>query len=330
MKLPHSTGRNMLPASALDSDGCLWATWATDLRSTRSFLPHQLQIRIANFGKDENVPAPKLVPYQRQSVPSEPIHAKERDQVRRIRSYQINSRGRTYSVFRGDLHCHTDISADGLNDGSLLDAYRYARDAAALDFPGISDHSSGADEPYAWWLSQKTADLFQVSGKFVTFYGYERSVEYPNGHRNVFFVNRGAGITPIAPVEAAGWEGADRLFWYLRRAGGFCIPHTTGRTSGTDWRDNDPEVEPVVEIYQGMRDTYEHPGAPRPKRLWATFLDPSKPVPRASSTEAGPSFRPLGFVSNALAEGFRLGFIASSDHISTHISYACLIRDGIA
>ena len=32
---------------------------------------------------------------------------------------------------------------------------------------------------------------------------------------------------------------------------------------GTDWRDNDPAVEPIVEIYQGDRMSYEHEGAPR-------------------------------------------------------------------
>jgi hypothetical protein len=30
---------------------------------------------------------------------------------------------------------------------------------------------------------------------------------------------------------------------------------------GTDWRDNDPVVEPVVEIYQGDRQNYEMPDA---------------------------------------------------------------------
>jgi hypothetical protein len=31
-----------------------------------------------------------------------------------------------------------------------------------------------------------------------------------------------------------------------------------------------------------------------------------------------------GFVSDALQQGMRMGFIASSDHMSTHRSYACL------
>ena len=64
-------------------------------------------------------------------------------------------------------------------------------------------------------------------------------------------------------------------------------------------------MEPVVEIYQGCRQNYEMPGAPR------------------SITETRPigGWRPLGFVSRALKKGYLLGFQASSDHISTHISY---------
>jgi hypothetical protein len=38
-------------------------------------------------------------------------------------------------------------------------------------------------------------------------------------------------------------------------------------------------------------------------------------------------FRPAGFVSLALAKGYRLGFQASSDHISTHVSYACVVAE---
>jgi hypothetical protein len=77
---------------------------------------------------------------------------------------------------------------------------------------------------------------------------------------------------------------------------------------GTDWRDNDPVVEPVVEIYQGDRQNYEMPGAPRTN---------------AENDSIG-GWQPLGFVSLALEKGYRLGFQASSDHISTHMSYCNL------
>jgi hypothetical protein len=36
-------------------------------------------------------------------------------------------------------------------------------------------------------------------------------------------------------------------------------------------------------------------------------------------------FRPLGYVWNAWEKGYKLGVQASSDHISTHISYACTL-----
>ncbi len=78
---------------------------------------------------------------------------------------------------------------------------------------------------------------------------------------------------------------------------------------GTDWRDNDSAVEPIVEIYQGDRNNYEHQGAPRSA---------------TRETQIG-GFEPAGFVWNALSKGYKLGFQASSDHISTHISYAVVL-----
>jgi hypothetical protein len=61
----------------------------------------------------------------------------------------------------------------------------------------------------------------------------------------------------------------------------------------------------VVEIYQGCRQNYEEPGAPR--------------APSVDDAIGG--WRPNGFVWRALEKGYRLGFQSSSDHTSTHISY---------
>ena len=326
--LPRSNGRNdMMSATAISKQGDLWATWSTDHRNTKSYLPHQLQLQLGRFESDEKLGKLDLVDYQMISESHHPIQPLEEQQVKKIRSYRIQLGQKQYSIYRGDLHRHTDVSLDGNNDGSLLDAYRYARDAAALDFVGVADHTDAIEEFYNWWHSHKVADLFQVSNTVVSFYGYERSVEFPNGHRNIFFIKRGNKITPISKGEARGVEGTERLFWHLNRTNGFSVPHTTGRTSGTDWRDNDPKVENLVELFQGMRDTYEYPGAPRPKQLCLQFFKPNQPVPRASSSEESPSFRRLGFVWKALEKGHKLGFIASSDHISGHISYACLLAE---
>jgi hypothetical protein len=95
------------------------------------------------------------------------------------------------------------------------------------------------------------------------------------------------------------------LYEYLRQFDGVCASHTSGTDMGTDWRDGDPKVEPIVEIYQGCRQNYEMPGAPRSNT--------------AENSIGG--WRPFGFVSLALQKGYRLGFQSSSDHGSTHISY---------
>jgi hypothetical protein len=78
---------------------------------------------------------------------------------------------------------------------------------------------------------------------------------------------------------------------------------------GTDWRDNDPDSEPVVEIYQGDRQNYEMPDAPRSN----------------NEKDSIGGWRPLGFVNLALEKGYKLAFEASSDHISTHMSYCNLL-----
>src|SRR5208337_2575623 len=59
---------------------------------------------------------------------------------------------------------------------------------------------------------------------------------------------------------------------------------------------------------------YEHLGAPR---------SPTK------ETQIG-GYEPAGFVWNAFEKGYRLGFQASSDHISTHISFAVVLTDDIS
>ena len=102
------------------------------------------------------------------------------------------------------------------------------------------------------------------------------------------------------------------LYDYLKELDGICASHTSATGMGTDWRDIDPEVEPFVEIFQGHRNSYEHLGAPRVARR---------------PGEAIGGWQPLGMVWNALAMQYRLGFQASSDHISTHISYAIALAE---
>jgi len=243
---------------------------------------------------------------------------KEAAQVEACRTLRITVGGRTLRLLRGEFHRHTEISNDGGGDGMLMDMWRYGLDAAALDWIGNGDHDNGGGREYSWWITQKTTDLFFVPRAFAPVYSYERSCSYPDGHRNVVFAHRGVRTLPRLrggqgkamdelPEDAARPPTPDTqmLYKYLLEHDGICASHTSGTDMGTDWRDNHPKVEPVVEIYQGCRQNYEMPGAPRANT--------------AENSIGG--WRPLGFVSLALKKGYRLGFQASSDHISTHISY---------
>src|SRR4029078_10290781 len=109
-------------------------------------------------------------------TPTTPVHPRESEQVRRIRDYKIKSGGKTSHIYRGDLHRHTDISNDGMGDGTLMDLHRYALDAAGLDFVLVGDHNMGNDNEYCWWRTQHSNDLYTVPGAFISMYGYERSV----------------------------------------------------------------------------------------------------------------------------------------------------------
>ncbi len=225
-------------------------------------------------------------------------------------------------IARGEFHRHSEISMDGGNDGTLLDQWRYVIDAAELDWVGCCDHDNGEGREYSWWISQKLTDVFLVPGKFTPLFSYERSVAYPEGHRNVLFAERGVRPLPrfygssnsSSPNEndPAPAPDTQMLYGYLRQFNGITAAHTTATGMGTDWRDNDPNAEPIVEIYQGDRQNYEIPDAPRSN----------------SEKDSIGGWRPKGFVSVALDKGYRLGFEASSDHISTHMSYANALVKG--
>jgi hypothetical protein len=316
---PYSTGRNdMRGAISRDAQGNIVAAWPTDRRNFRDFVNALPDVFAARFpAKTEPVATMKLVAYKSQPAEAQPVHPNEAADVAGIRNYTYKLNGKSYHIYRGDMHRHTEISWDGYSDGSVEDAYRYAIDAASLDFLAITEHNFGVKDEYDWWRSQKAADLYRIGNRFVPLFAYERSVRYPNGHRNIVFSYRGA---PVLDVQHYEWspeptyktQGAERLFGYLRKYRGIAMPHTSGTNMGTNWRDYDPEVEPIVEIYQSDRNSYECVDC------WRA-ADPKVPKKQFGG------YRPEGFVSEAWKKGYRLGVQASSDHLGVHAAYSMII-----
>ena len=334
--LPYSRGRSSMFASAAPARDGLWIAWPRDGHPTFSVmvnLPEETVVENVYTGRYEpGVQASETALSDRApEVPARPTgHPNEAQDVRRIRAYRTRVGGKQLQILRGDTHRHTELSMDlrGSPDGSILDFYRYMLDGAAMDWGFISDHQYGADRTYWWWLTEKAADLFYTQG-YASLFGYERSVRYPNGHRNVFHTKRGIQNVPffVKPDEymqrhngiGGVIEGDTKMLYEeIRRTGGLAISHTSATNMGTDWRDNDPDLEPVVEIFQGDRYSYECMGCP--------FSDKGDDYPSEGSAMLE-EIHPDGMVAAAWAKGYRLGVIASSDHLSTHMSYAMVYAE---
>ena len=214
------------------------------------------------------------------------VHPSEDEDVRRIRAFRATVGGKTYQLLRGEFHRHTELTSDGDMDGTLEDMWRYAMDAAQMDWIGNGDHDNGYGVEYLWWMTQKRTDMFHHPPPFMPMFTYERSVTYPSGHRNAMFAQR--GIRPLPRIGGgqellygtpeAGSPDIKMFYAYLKHFDGICASHTSGTDMGTDWRDNDPEVEPIVEIYQGCRQNYEYEGA--------------RAAPRATATPSAATARP--------------------------------------
>ena len=255
--------------------------------------------------------------------------------LRTIRAYTAAVEGKPLHIVRGDFHRHTELSWDGggTNDGSLQDFYRYMIDVAALDFGASTDHQGGAwhllvvvlaeDDRHVSCPWRLHADLRLRAERRLS----ERppptssTPGAPNRASCRSFSKKGAegfGLPLTAQGDEPGVGSGElaandtkMLYEEIRGRNGISIPHTSSTRMGTDWRDNDAKLEPVVEIYQGARANSESLDAP--------FVVKA-PKDQGLMTLAG--YQPEGMVSNAWAKGYKLGIITSSDHGSTHISYA--------
>lgn len=201
---------------------------------------------------------------------------------------------KSLSVFWGDTHCHSSISADEAAINPLnrrpAEVYDYARRRAALDFCMVTDHIEDQSEA-DWAETCRAAKAACESGLFVTFSGFEATYQplRGEGDKNVYFLTDDESWVNRGTTQ----ELYDKL--KQREAGAMVIPHLHNRTN---WKRHDPALERVVEIYShwgcGLSQASDPPiipGAPRP---------------------------PESYVHQALEDGAKLGFIASADHSNGH------------
>ena len=192
-----------------------------------------------------------------------------------------------YGVFFGDLHRHTDLSlCFPFFDGSLDDAYRYGIEVARLDFLGVTDHARDIDQ------GDVQSQLWWRSTKAVerhrigtTFTPYFAYERSQGATDHNVISLRDDMLRPHKPPLPEFWAEIDD-------GNTITIPHNTVPDNpfcGKVWSWHDDAKRPLVEVYQGCRD-------------------------RSVDVEA----------QVGLEKGYHMGFIASSDHLSTSGSYACV------
>jgi hypothetical protein len=319
-QLQNSAGQNSQRAAvALGKDGTVRVIYSGDGRDQSQPAPSSekaliYRIHSASLPPGTATPSPALHPV---------AQGKERPAALPRSRYSTNIGGQRYELLYGDLHRHTDIRGHGAVDGSILDTYRYALDAAELDFLGTTDHNQATGgrwrdglRDYQWWCTQKAADMFSNPPAFNGMYAYEHSLATPSGHRNIVFLRRGAPLRLVDRERVKEDNLPERLWDWMRgvlRNGStqkaVIIPHTFAETTQSigrwDWEN--PAFEPLLEIYQGARSSYETAEAVQGEKRGQSQV-------KESGT----------FAQDALNKGYRYGFIASSDHGSTHNSYACV------
>ena len=191
-------------------------------------------------------------------------------------------------VYWGDIHGHTSLS-DGTGDPR--DYYRYARDGAGLDVAAITDHAALGFRPLkgeSWRLIRDAAEAFMEPGRFVTILGYEWT-SWTYGHRNVYFP--GMEGEPLSPYDS-GADTPDGLFSLLEKWNPLTIPHhVAGGPVAVDWAHTPRHpIERLSEVFS-VHGNCEYEGCPG----------------MIYHAESG------HFIQDALAEGRRLGLLASGD-----------------
>ncbi len=330
-ELPRSRDRMSSTMSAAAApNGQFWVFWHTDNRDDMQVhIPQSNQVWSCVL-----TPPSKPRPYKlAETAPAKPLEVThdvtaEAGAVKALRAHRVSLGGQNLRLFKGDLHRHTELSTDsgGRQDGSIIDFFRYMIDAAEMDYGAITDHSAGGDNEYWWWLIQKVTEMHHLPGRYISLFGYERTPHWPKGHKNIIHAVRNVPVVRLftRPDIPEHWStyaiiagdlvsnDTKLLYEAVRETGGIAIPHTLATSQGNDWTETDESVQPVAEIYQGARDSYEHEGAPAGH----------KRNPNVASGERDNNFNPSGFLWRAWEKGVRIGVIASSDHVSTHISFA--------
>ena len=200
----------------------------------------------------------------------------------------------------GDLHRHTDLSrCGGLTDGTFLDSVRYARGPGRLSFLSITDHFQHM-QPWSYGRQLRDVERWHAPGRLWVLPGMERMVP-GEGHQNLIFRDlsaaRHAGLVPSLDAVAEGSLVS--------------IPHMTSSDPNPfDLQQLDPDRHRLVEIYQGLRGSYE--GLPTGEQ--ADVTEPARPIWPLAAAHADAAAGWWTRLAAQSTSGRAIGAVGSADH----------------
>jgi len=237
------------------------------------------------------------------------------------RSNPMVRRSSGYNLYWGDLHIMNGAFWIP-QDLETEDYYDYAKNRVGLDFAAITDicqenylYQYSQITPKEWESLLRLSRTYYEPGEFVTFPAYEYNERLIGGDKNVYFLSE-------EEAELLCWSdprynSPEKLWEALKGKQAMTIPHHTVSTRlGQNWDYHSPERQRLVEIYSEWGSS-EGPGCRRPLKVPTDYLTKS--------------------VQHALARGYHLGIIASTDTHSGDVGEAAkaavwakdLTREGI-
>jgi len=184
--------------------------------------------------------------------------------------------------------------------GALDQYFGQMQHELGLDFAASSDHDHRWETPDEFWgVTRERVRQWNQPGVFPVLLGYEWAKWRKDGagDRNVYYRS---DDRPMYRSDTGDYATPPELFAALRKNGerAIVIPHHPAHGGNfCDWKDHDPEFERLVEIFQ-VRGSYEC--APAEGNLLSEKANAQAPFA-------------TGYVRDALAAGWRVGFTGGGD-----------------
>ena len=222
----------------------------------------------------------------------------------------------TLNIYWGDFHTHTEYSRDGSGDH----AFAFAKYGVGLDFFAQTDHADGNNEKgindVEWADILNDVRNYNKPGSFITFPGYEESMDTPSGHYNMIF-NASDSLLELIPQKAKSTYSTIQKIWndldiMDARIQTITIPHHTGKIFSIfpvpkcDFCNqfggafSNIKYKSLIEVYSGHGQS--------------EYYNPSHPLSYESLNTTTKSENGPYYLQDALALREKLGVIASSDN----------------